>query len=76
MNQFPFTLEPQSPPEIIRDRLLSEAIIQNSAGPNMLLWGNDTFLFAIVVDLSNLQLESLAATLEVQSSDRFGIQNL
>lgn len=56
--------------------LSEQLIIQNPSGPSMLIWSNDTFLFAIVADLSTPQLESLAATLEVQSGHKVDVQNL
>lgn len=49
--------------------LSEQLLIKNSVGPNLLIWGNETFLFAIVADVSMPELESLAATLEVPSPD-------
>ena len=47
-----------------------QLLIQNSKGPNLMIWGNDNFLFAIVADLSSNQLEALAANLELQNPDQ------
>ena len=56
--------------------LSEHVLIQSSSGPNMLLWGNDAFLFAIVGDLANPELEILASTLEAKAFDQLETQNL
>ena len=47
-----------------------QLLIQNSQGPNLMIWGNETYLFAIVADLTSSQLEELSANLELQSIEQ------
>ena len=47
-----------------------QLMIQNSKGPNLILWGNETYLFAIVADMDLTHLEDLAGNLELQNIEQ------
>lgn len=40
-------------------------IIQNNSGPNLIIWGNETFLYALVADLPQTDLTDLLPKIEL-----------
>ena len=47
------------------NRLSEPLIIQNNTGPNLIVWGNETFLYALVADLPQTTLKDLIPPLEL-----------